>query len=169
LRKRAIARTLLGMHLRTLLAALAAALAIAAPAYAQEPIVCEGVGESTTSCSTGDETVAPEETVGEGQVITEPADEVDPKEEDDEFEAGPKRGELHVLGGAANASSGRSAAAQQSSELRTATATAPEATGTRRAAGGETLPFTGVNGAYLALAGMALLATGFGLRRAAAA
>ena len=173
-----------GMHrLPAALATLAAALVFAAPASAQgtgpvvpdEAPVCTGVGDTVTSCSNAGE--APEDpaaTVGSGQVITDPADEIDgPKVEDDSGTAQPQeRGELHVLPAAAQESSAPTAAPAPAATTTTSPVGGPReddvaaaraaSTGT---AGAKTLPFTGVDAGPLALIGAMLLAAGLGLRR----
>jgi hypothetical protein len=175
-----------GMRFSTALATLAAALAFAVPASAQgtgpvipdEAPVCTGVGDTITSCSNAGE--APEDpaaTVGSGQVITDPADEIEgPKVDDDAATPQPQeRGELHVLPAAAQESSAPAAAPVQ------AATTSPVSTGPREddvaaaraastgSAGAKTLPFTGVDAGPLALIGAMLLAAGLGLRRTVSA
>ena len=159
------------MRSATLLAVLATALVLAAPAYAQEPTVCSGTGDTTTGCTPGDQSTAADEPVGDGDVISDPAGEVDGDGGDDvtdEDFGGPQRGELHVLG-AAVASGSRRGATRPVAARRAASptrVTRPPVARIARAGRVHKLPFTGVNGAYVALAGAVLLAAGLGLRRA---
>ena len=169
------------MLFRIFLGVLATALLAAAPAPAlaqdagpvvpDEAPVCSGVGDSVTTCTSGGDVVEEPGTVGPGQVITDPADEVEgPKTSDDSGDQPQERGELHVLPAAAQQSSpapqeqetaGAAPAAQQPA----VTAQSPPS-GT---AGAKTLPFTGVDAGPLALFGALLLAAGLGLRRTLAA
>jgi hypothetical protein len=157
LRFGAIARRLLGMRL---VSALLLALALsAAPAFAQAPEtpapVCSGSGDAVADCTSGDEP-----TVGEPDVITDPADEVEP---DDPA----LRGELHVLGDSARASSEDEEVAGRGSRV-AGTAAAPQTpAATDRAAPAGELPFTGVEAWVLALFGSLLLAAGLRLRATA--
>ena len=169
------------MRFSTALAVVAAALCVAAPASAQvagpvipdEAPVCTGVGDTVTSCSNAGE--APEDpgaTVGSGQVITDPADEIEgPKVDDDATTPQPQeRGELHVLPAAAQESSAPAAAPAQTSATSPVTGPREDDAAAARAAstgtaGAKTLPFTGVDAGPLALLGAMLLAAGLGLRR----
>jgi hypothetical protein len=175
------------MSLRTLLAVFAAGLCAAAPAHAQEGTlvvppdapVCSGVGDVVTECtSQGDPTGDQPATVGSGQVITDPADELgeEPAPTED-FDGRPdERGEMHVLPDARQASSPSTAAEPPAGGW---TSYAPisaqqqdvASSGSARAGGAnaKTLPFTGVDAGPLALLGAMLLAAGLGLRRAARA
>ena len=175
LRPGPIGHRLLGMLLRVVLAAIAAALLAAAPAGAQatgpvvpdEAPVCTGVGETVTSCSSGgdvaEDPATEPGTVGPGQVITDPADEIDgPKTSDDSGVKPQERGELHVLPAAAEESS---PAPQPSSSAAQATQPVATAPATPAAGSAKTLPFTGVDAGPLALLGALLLAAGLGLRR----
>jgi hypothetical protein len=141
-------------------AILLAVLALAGPASAQAPDtsttpapVCSGVGESDpgTCSSAGDQTIGP------GQVVTDPADQVDGPTVPDDGDAPaadsePKQGEQHVLGTTASSP---------------APVAAPPAPATRPVAttGQKTLPFTGVNAGPLVLTGLLLLGSGMLLRR----
>ena len=179
--------------MRILLATVLAALAVAAPAAAQTPTVavpdtapvCIGVGDQTISCSSGGDQTDPATdpgTVGDGQVISDPSDQI----EGGPRSGGPKRGELHVLGdnsNSATASSGQGETAPPASASATvpaeqpaqatagsaSTAAAPDPVRERaaatRSANPKELPFTGINGGLLALCGVALLAGGLALRR----
>jgi hypothetical protein len=151
-------------------AVLLAVLALAGPAAAQDPgtgttpaPVCSGVGENdpgtcTSAGQTGDQTI------GQGQVITDPADQVDgptaPDDGDRPADA-PKTGEQHVLGDSAIASSPKTSSAPTSAAA-PAAATQPAAP---VAAGPKTLPFTGVDAGPLVLMGVLLLGSGLLLRR----
>jgi hypothetical protein len=148
-----------------LISALLLALALsAAPAFAQAPEtpapVCSGSGDAVAECTSGDEP-----TVGEPDVITDPADEVEP--DDTEL-----RGELHVLGDAARASSddetadGGSQTAGAPAAAQAPVAAQPVASGSAAQRSGE-LPFTGVEAWVLALFGSLLLAAGLRLRATA--
>jgi hypothetical protein len=153
----------------TLPAALLAALAFAVPASAQAPAtdttpapVCTGTGENgTPTCTSGDQAI------GDGQVITDPADQVDgPTVPDDGDRPAdtPKQGEVHVLGGHATATSqpSRPAATQP------AAAVSPQPTVAARPAAAtspKTLPFTGIDAGPLVAMGLALLGGGLLLRR----
>jgi hypothetical protein len=143
-------------------AVLFAMLALAGPAAAQAPAttdstpapVCTGTGEADPGTCTS----AGDQTIGDGQVVTDPAAEVDgptaPDDGDRPAAAAPKRGELHVLGNSASATS------------------APRATATARPAAApsaKTLPFTGIDAGPLALMGVLMLGTGLLLRRRVAA
>jgi ribonuclease E len=171
----------------TALAALAAAFVLAVPAYAQaragdvspEAPVCSGTGEDgPATCSSGDSG-----TVGQGTVVTDPADEVDgPGSGDDEDtpDAAPQRGELHVLGAATASSSPQQRAQPASSTAPPAPAPAPaqpaadpapashpapvSEAAARRPASSRELPFTGVNAGLIALMGAVLLGSGLALR-----
>ena len=161
----------------TPLAALLAALVLAAPAAAQQPTgdtstqapVCSGTGESDPgTCTSGDTAAAPPQTIGQPQVITDPASQVDgtvtvPSDGD-----GPKRGEQHVLDAQRSSSTtpaARRTATQSAGSTATVSATSPASSPAATAA--KTLPFTGVNAGYLALAGALLLGTGLAVRRTA--
>jgi hypothetical protein len=149
--------------------AIAALLALAAPAMAQT-----AVDPGTTAVQQDGIEPPDDGTVGPGIVITDPADETEPGEQDDPSDladatsevddaaddadesdpaATPKRGELHVLG--ATASTRPAAVAAQPRAAASATPA--------------TLPFTGVNAGLIALAGAALLAAGMMVRRTTAA
>jgi hypothetical protein len=141
------------------LAVLIASLVFAAPALAQD-----------------------DATVGDGQVITDMATEVEPPPgEDDgtdippvddgtparepEPDATGRRGEIHVLDSATSSSPATPSAATPRAYSQAA---APAAATTTPAAArptgtAKTLPFTGVDAAPLALIGLALLAAGAGL------
>jgi hypothetical protein len=142
-------------------AVLLAMLALAGPAAAQDPAtnttpapVCTGTGEGDPgTCSSGG---GADQQIGDGQVVTDPAAEVDgPTMPDDGDRPAdkPKRGEQHVLGEVATASSPAPVAQPATSSP------APAATAVK------TLPFTGVDARPLALMGVALLLTGWLLRR----
>jgi hypothetical protein len=150
-------------------AALLAALAIAAPASAQAPTtdttqapVCTGVGEDgSASCTQGDQ--APDQTIGDGQTITDPADQVDgptvPSDGDGQDQADtPKQGESHVLGETATSSS-------PSATPPPAPSPQPVAQPAVAAPQAKTLPFTGVDALPLVEMGVALLLMGWLLRR----
>jgi hypothetical protein len=148
-------------------AVLLAVLAIAGPASAQAPDtgitpapVCSGVGENDpgtcTSAGSGDQTI------GQGQVITDPADQVDGPTVPDDGDAPatdsePKQGEQHVLGTTASSPAPAAAPAPAATQ---APATHPVAATSQK-----TLPFTGVNAGPLVLMGMLLLGSGLLLRR----
>ena len=164
------------MLLRIILAVIAAALLAAAPAGAQgtgpvvpdEAPVCTGVGATVTSCSSGgdvaDDPATDPGTVGPGEVITDPEDEIEgPKVEDDSGDKPQERGELHVLPAATSQSSPATEAAPspaQAAPQPVASAPAAPAAGSAK-----TLPFTGVDAGPLALIGALLVAAGLGLRR----
>jgi hypothetical protein len=161
------------MHFRTLLAAMAAALCLAAPAYAQqgtlvvpdEAPVCTGVGDTTTACSTDGSDPA-EPTVGEGQVITDPAAEIE--DVDASVESAPKRGTMELEGGTSASSSAEPASspapAPVSDEV-AAIAPADAAKSVQSGPSAETLPFTGVDAGPLVLVGALMLLSGLALRR----
>lgn len=162
------------MHLRTLLAAMAATLLLAAPASAQqgtlvvpdEAPVCTGVGETTTACTT-DGTDPTPATVGESQVITDPADEIE--DVDASVESAPKRGALQVQGGTSVSSSAEPESATPAPVADSAAAAAPAQTTTAAAPSSpaaKTLPFTGVDAGPLALIGALMLLAGVALSRA---
>jgi hypothetical protein len=151
-------------------AVLLAALALAGPAAAQDPVtdttpapVCTGTSETdpgtcTSAGQTGDQTV------GNGQVVTDPANQVDgptAPSDGDGASAEPKKGEQHVLGNSATASS-----PTKTSSAPTHTA-APAATPQPAAAttSPKTLPFTGIDAGPLVLMGTLLLGSGLMLRR----
>jgi hypothetical protein len=151
-------------------AVLLAVLALAGPAAAQDPAVsttpapvCSGVGENDPGTCTS----AGDQQIGDGQVVTDPADEVDgPTVPDDGDRPAdePKRGEQHVLGDSASASSdpapaAASAPAPAARPASTTSAARPAA------ASPETLPFTGVDAGPLVLMGALLLGAGLLLRR----
>jgi hypothetical protein len=149
--------------LRSLAAAIAATLLLAAPALAQDPApVCTGAGDTTTDCTSGPG-------VGEPDVITDPADEVDepssgPVEPED------PRAEQHVLGDSATQSSGESDGAGTTAGSAPAATPPVPAPAAALAAPAQAapargqLPFTGVNAWLVALAGSLLLAAGLRLR-----
>ena len=163
------------MHFRTLLAALAATLCLAAPAYAQqgtlvvpdEAPVCTGVGDTTTACTTDGSDPTPEPTVGEGQVITDPAAEID--DVDASVEAAPKRGTMEIEGGTSASSSAEPESAAVAPVADTsAPAAAPDqvTTAAPSSSAAEKLPFTGVDAGPLALMGALMLLAGIALSRA---
>jgi hypothetical protein len=143
-------------------AVLIASLVFAAPALAQEP--------------------QPGATVGQGQVITDIATEVEPPPgEDDGTDIPPavddgtpapepqpdatgRRGEIHVLDSATSSSPATSSRPASASPATTPSpaAVTPEPAAPRGATA-KTLPFTGVDAAPLALIGLALVAAGSGL------
>lgn len=150
-------------------AVLLATLAFAGPAAAQDPAtsttpapVCSGTGETdpgtcTSAGPTGDQTV------GNGQVVTDPANQVDgptAPDDGDRPAAEPKTGEQHVLGDSATASSPKTSSAP-SAAAAPAAASQPAAA----AASPKTLPFTGIDAGPLVLLGSLLLGTGLVLRR----
>jgi hypothetical protein len=139
-------------------AVLLAVLALAGPAAAQDPAtdttpapVCSGTGEADPGTCTS----AGDQQIGDGQVITDPADEIDgPTVADDgdrPAAEGPKQGEQHVLG---NAASSSSPAPATTTHVQAAAATRPK-----------TLPFTGVDARTLALMGTALILLSWLIRR----
>jgi hypothetical protein len=146
---------------RALIATVLIALAAPAAALAQDPVPAP-----EPIVAQGGVVPAPDPTVGPGQVVTDPASETEPAPTAgvpaatdgvaQELPADqPKRGEVHVLGGATASSTPPAAAASP------AQAAAPVA---RTASGGrKTLPFTGVDAGALALVGLGLLAAGSGL------
>jgi hypothetical protein len=151
-------------------AVLLAVLALAGPAAAQDPAtdttpapVCTGVGETdpgtcTSAGQTGDQTV------GSGQVITDPAAQVDgPTAPDDGDRPAdqPKKGEQHVLGDSATASSPKPSSVPTSASAPTA---APQPAAAA-AASPKTLPFTGIDAGPLVLMGVLMLGSGLLLRR----
>jgi hypothetical protein len=149
-------------------AVLLAVLALAGPAAAQDPApadttpapVCSGVGENDPgTCTSG-----PSQPIGSGQVITDPADQLDGPTIPDDGDgpaAEPKKGEQHVLGDSASASSPKTSSAPT-----TVSAPAPAPTPKPAAATSpKTLPFTGVDAGPLVLMGALLLAGGLLLRR----
>jgi hypothetical protein len=166
------------MHFRTLLAITAAALCLAAPASAQqgtlavpdEAPVCTGVGDTTTACST-DGTDPTPDLVGQGQVITDPEDEIE--DVDASVESAPKRGTMELEGGTSASSSSDTESSAPAvapavvSDDVAAVAPADAAPGVMTGPSPETLPFTGLDAGPLALIGALLLAAGLGLRRAA--
>ena len=141
-------------------AVLLAVLAFAGPAAAQDPAtdttpapVCSGTGEADPGTCTS----AGDQQIGDGQVVTDPASQVDGPTAPDDGDrpvAQPRQGEQHVLGGAATSSSPAPATHPVA-----ATSAQPAATARK------TLPFTGVDARPLALMGAALLLTGWLLRR----
>jgi hypothetical protein len=155
-------------------AALVAVLAPAAPALAQT--ADPGTQPGTTAVQVDGVEPPDDGTVGPGQVITEPAEEVQPAAGGDDASGPedvplaadgdavdpspdpPKRGELHVLGTGASSSNPAPVAAASTSAPRAAASAGPA-----------TLPFTGVNAGLLALAGATLLAAGLLVRRSALA
>ena len=161
------------MH-RTLLAAMAATLCLTAPAYAQqgtlvipdEAPVCTGVGDTTTGC-TSDGTDPAAETVGQGQVITDPAAEIE--DVDASVQSAPKRGSMEVQGGT-SASSGAepesSAVAPAADAPPAAAAPAQVTTAAPSSPAAKQLPFTGVDAGPLALIGALMLLAGVALSRA---
>ncbi|MEA2427897.1 MAG: hypothetical protein QOF37_1525 [Thermoleophilaceae bacterium] len=165
----------------TLLAALFAALAVAGPAAAQQPAtdtptqapVCSGTGESDPgTCTSGDSADgAPQQTVGDPQVITDPAAQVDGTATTPSDGDGPLRGEQHVLDArrSSSATPGTPKAAPRAARhTATVSAASPAPAPAATAATAKTLPFTGVNAGYLALAGALLLGAGLAIRRTAA-
>jgi hypothetical protein len=151
-------------------AVLLAALALAGPAAAQDPAtdttpapVCSGTGETdpgtcTSAGTTGDQTV------GNGQVVTDPANQVDgptAPDDGDRPAAEPKKGEQHVLGNSATASSPTKTSSAPSAAATPAAASQPAAA----AASPQTLPFTGIDAGPLVLMGSLLLGSGLLLRR----
>ena len=142
-------------------AVLLAMLALAGPAAAQDPVtdttpapVCTGSGEGDPgTCSSAD---VADQQIGDGQVVTDPAAEIDGPtipDDGDRPSGKPKRGEQHVLGAVATATPPAPVAQPA------AGSPAPAATARK------TLPFTGVDARPLALMGVALLLTGWLLRR----
>jgi hypothetical protein len=118
--------------------------------------------------------------VGEGQVITDIATEVEPPPgEDDgtdippvddgtpapepEPDASGRRGEVHVLDSATSSSPTTAATTPTPSPAAVPAPARAAATPARPIASGKTLPFTGVNAGVLALIGGAMLAAGSGL------
>ncbi len=163
------------MQFRTLLAALAATLCLAAPAYAQqgtlvvpdEAPVCTGVGDTTTACTTDGTDPTPEPTVGEGQVITDPAAEID--DVDASVEAAPKRGTMEIEGGTSASSSAEpesAAVAPVADTSAGAAAPAQVTTAAPSSSAARELPFTGVDAGPLALMGALMLLAGIALSRA---
>jgi hypothetical protein len=175
--------------LRSLACALAVAFAVAAPASAQQQVttdpsepqapVCTGTTETAppTSCTSGDAAdgapgTQDDGTVGGGQVITDPSGEVDGDVADQPADP-PKRGELHVLGNRAVASSRDDQPAIPAQASQPSTPAAPAASRSSSESqqpvpargSAKTLPFTGLNAGYLALAGAVLLLAGLALRR----
>jgi hypothetical protein len=161
--------------MRILLCTIVTSLTIAAPALAQsapEPI-CLGTNDI------GDPVACPQDsggTVGDGQVITDPADEID------QSDSGPMRGEVHVLSDtrssnvASHQPAAPHAAAPQAAAPQPAPASSyntPILTKTktlaahqkRRPHGKRELPFTGVDVWMLVLGGLFLLEAGIRLRR----
>jgi hypothetical protein len=159
-------RRLLGM-LRLVCALVLALFLSVAPAFAQDAPVCTGVGEEVVGCGTSEEP-----TVGEPDVITDPADEVD----EEPVEPADPRAEQHVLGDSAEAESedgtadrgprtaGTAPAAPAPAAAASPTATAAPAP---PASPAQRLPFTGVDAWVLALAGSLLLAAGLRMRQLA--
>jgi hypothetical protein len=160
----------------TLPAAVLVALAFAVPASAQAPStdttpgpVCTGTGENgTPTCTSGDQADQGTDTIGDGQTVTDPADQVDgptvPDDGDRPPADTPKQGEVHVLAGHATASSGTTAPAATTP----AASTSPSAVGSRQSAESapvKTLPFTGIDAGPLVAMGLALLGSGLLLRR----
>jgi hypothetical protein len=152
-------------------AVLLAVLALAGPAAAQDPAtsttpapVCTGVGESDpgTCASAGDQTI------GDGQVITDPAAQVDgptaPGDGDHPADQ-PKRGEQHVLGGSASASSDPAPAPAAAAAPAAATPASASPPAPAAATSPKTLPFTGIDAGPLALMGVLMLGSGLLLRR----
>jgi hypothetical protein len=167
------------MRLRLTLLCLAIALATAAPAAAQAP-VCSGTGETgTVTCtdsqdpaaggtdSVGDPTVGSDTAADLGEDEGEDAPAAEPAAGEGELH----QGEQHVLGGpdggpAVASSQPRPEAAPTTPVATHSSGNAPAAAAT--ASPPRTLPFTGIDAWQLALAGIALLAAGFGLRSAVA-
>jgi hypothetical protein len=157
----------------TLPAAVLAALAFAVPASAQTTPstdtmpgpVCTGVGENgTPTCTSGDQADQGTQTIGDGQTVTDPADQVDGPTVPDDGDGPaasdtPKQGEVHVLGD--SASSGTSAPVVTSQPA----ARSPQPAEPAASASPRTLPFTGIDAGLLAALGIALLAAGLLLRR----
>ena len=155
-------RRLLRM-LRLVCAVLAALLLAAVPAFAQDAPVCTGTGDEVVDCGTSEEP-----TVGDPDVITDPADEID---EEGPAEPVDPRAEQHVLGDTAEAEDVAGRRSQVAGTASPATpAAAPDATtaspGTP-ASSAQRLPFTGVDAWVLALAGSLLLAAGLRMRQLA--
>ena len=169
------------MHFRTLLALIGASLSLAAPAYAQqgtlvvpdEAPVCTGTGDTTTACTTDGSDPTPEQTIGEGQVITDPADEIE--DVDASVESAPKRGTMEIEGGTSGSSSTDAVNAPPPtapvavSDEAAAVAPADAAKGIVTGPSPETLPFTGIDAGPLAMIGALMLLTGLALRRTARA
>jgi hypothetical protein len=162
------------MRFRLFLTVLAASLCLAAPAYAQSPAVpdeapvCEGVGDTTTSCSSGGDPADQPETVGDPEVITDPADEIEGPPREDSGDTEPQRGELHVLGSREASSSQAPAPAPAVAAAQAPAESAPADQQIRTSAHPKgQLPFTGPDAGPLALIGLMLLAGGLGLRRVA--
>jgi hypothetical protein len=141
---------------RLVCAVFATLLLTAAPALAQDAPVCTGVGEEVVDCGTSEEP-----TVGDPDVITDPADEVD--------EPIDPRSEQHVLGDSAEATHESEQTADRRPQTAGTAAPAPATSSTvARAApatAGERLPFTGVDAWVLALVGSLLLAAGLRARQ----
>ena len=162
------------MHFRTLLAVMAAALCFAAPAAAQqgtlvvpdEAPVCTGTGDTTTACTTDGSDPTPD-TVGAGQVITDPASEIE--DVDSSVENAPKRGAMAIDDGASASSSVGPESAPVAPVADTAAAPAQTTTATPSSPAAKTLPFTGVDAGPLALMGALMLLSGLALRRRLAA
>src|SRR3954462_775717 len=145
------------------LAVILAALALAGPAAAQDPAtdttpapVCSGIGETDPGTCTS----AGDQQIGDGQVVTDPADQIDgPTARDDgDRPAEPKQGEQHVLGESATASSPAPAAA---APVATSTAQAQPTAATIP----KTPPFTGVYARQLILTVTALMLLSWLIRR----
>jgi hypothetical protein len=149
---------------RLVCAVFASLLLAAAPAFAQDAPVCTGVGDEVVDCGTSEEP-----TVGDPDVITDPADEID---EEGPAEPVDPRAEQHVLGDSAEASNKRTTqhAAGSPQPAAPAAPAAPSATASQAAAPAspaQRLPFTGVDAWVLALAGSLLLAAGLRMRQLA--
>jgi hypothetical protein len=143
--------------LRLVCAVLAALLLAAAPAFAQDAPVCTGTGDEVVDCGTSEEP-----TVGDPDVITDPADEID---EEGPAEPVDPRAEQHVLGDSAEASSPAAPRPQAAGTSSAAPAVPASPTATAAASPAERLPFTGVDAWVLALAGSLLLAAGLRMRQ----
>jgi hypothetical protein len=159
--------------MRFLLPTALAVLAFAAPAWASGEPVCFGTNDAGMPVACPDTSSG--QTVGDGDVITDPADEVEQPGE---------RGEIHVLAetrGSTVATShatdkgSGSAAAQPAASSTPAPASASSQPAAavktvarhRRHNGARELPFTGIDAWMLALGGLILLEAGLRLRRLA--
>jgi hypothetical protein len=153
--------------MRLLVALLATFLLAAAPAFAQDPApVCTGTGDATADCTSGPPT---EPTVGDPEVITDPADEVEPPAAENPVDDD-ARAEQHVLSDTAVAHHHERATGSGSRVAETAApapAATPVAASTPSTASAGQLPFTGVDAWLLALAGSGLVAAGLAVRRLA--
>jgi hypothetical protein len=160
--------------MRILLCTIVTSLMIAAPAWGQaapEPN-CLGTNDI------GEPVACPTDsggTVGDGQVVTDPASEID------EPDAGPMRGEVHVLSDTRDSNTASShTAAPRHAAPQAAPAAAPTAFASKAPAltkalarphkrsGARELPFTGIDVWMLVLGGLFLLEAGIRLRRVTA-